>query len=133
MSEVEVAFHYLKRPAIAITGTNGKTTTTTLVGQLLEGSGKKAFVGGNIGNPLIGYVGGVQDSEYAVLEISSFQLQWVDRFRPAISVLLNTTVDHLDYHGSFEEYRAAKERIFEAQEKGDIAVLNADDPLSLQC
>lgn len=131
LSEIETGFRFLKRPVIAITGTNGKTTTTTLVGKLLEGSGKKVFVGGNIGTPLIGVVNGPQDFDYAVLEVSSFQLQWIDYFRPAVSVLLNTTVDHLDYHGSFEEYRAAKERIFENQQAGDLAVLNADDPFSL--
>lgn len=131
LSEIEVAFRFLKRPAIAITGTNGKTTTTTLVGELLGGCGKNVFVGGNIGNPLIGSVNGPQPFDYAVLEISSFQLQWVDYFRPAVSVLLNTTVDHLDYHGSFDEYRAAKERIFENQRAGDLAILNADDPFSL--
>jgi len=131
LSEIEVAFRFLKRPAIAITGTNGKTTTTTLVGELLQGCGKSVFVGGNIGNPLIGVVNGPQPFDYAVLEISSFQLQWVDHFRPAVSALLNTTVDHLDYHGSFDEYRAAKERIFENQEAGDLAILNADDPFSL--
>lgn len=131
LSEIEVAFRFLKRPAIAITGTNGKTTTTTLVGELLKGCGKSVFVGGNIGNPLIGVVNGPQPFDFAVLEISSFQLQWIDYFRPAVSVLLNTTVDHLDYHGSFDEYRAAKERIFENQQAGDLAILNADDPYSL--
>lgn len=131
LSEIEVAFRFLKRPAIAITGTNGKTTTTTLVGELLKGGGKNVFVGGNIGSPLIGAVDGAQPFDYAVLEISSFQLQWIDYFRPAVSVLLNTTVDHLDYHGTFDEYRAAKERIFENQRAGDLAILNADDPHSL--
>jgi len=131
LSEIEVAFRFLKRPAIAITGTNGKTTTTTLVGELLRGCGKTVFVGGNIGTPLIESVNGPQPYDYAVLEISSFQLQWVDYFRPAVSVLLNTTVDHLDYHGTFDEYRAAKERIFENQQAGDIAILNADDPFAL--
>lgn len=132
LSELEVAFRFLKRPAIAITGTNGKTTTTTLVGELLKGCGKRVFVGGNIGNPLIGAVSGPQPFDYAVLEISSFQLQWVDYFRPAVSALLNTTIDHLDYHGTFDEYRAAKERIFENQQAGDLAILNADDPYALQ-
>ncbi len=131
LSEIEVAFRFLKRPAIAITGTNGKTTTTTLVGELLRGCGKRVFVGGNIGTPLIEAVNGTQPYDYAVLEVSSFQLQWIDYFRPAVSVLLNTTVDHLDYHGSFDEYRAAKERIFENQQAGDIAILNADDPFAL--
>ncbi|MEN6464123.1 MAG: UDP-N-acetylmuramoyl-L-alanine--D-glutamate ligase [Syntrophaceae bacterium] len=131
LSEIEVAFRFLKRPAIAITGTNGKTTTTTLVGELLRGCGKTVFVGGNIGTPLIESVNGPQPYDYAVLEISSFQLQWVDYFRPAVSVLLNTTIDHLDYHGTFDEYRAAKERIFENQQAGDIAILNADDPFAL--
>ncbi len=129
-SEVEVAFRFLRKPMIAVTGTNGKTTTATLLGQVLAGSGFKVFVGGNIGDPLIGYVNGPQDDDFAVVEISSFQLQWIERFRPLAALLLNTTYDHIDYHGSFEEYRAVKERIFMNQEKSDLAVLNADDPAS---
>jgi UDP-N-acetylmuramoylalanine--D-glutamate ligase len=130
LSEIELAYRFLKPPMIAITGTNGKTTTTTLIGKLLTRGGKKVFVGGNIGNPLIGYVDGKQDDDYAVVEVSSFQLQWVHYFHPVISILLNTTCDHVNYHGSFEAYRMTKERIFENQEKSDLAILNADEPRS---
>lgn len=128
ISEIELAYRFLRVPMIAITGTNGKTTTTTLTGKILAGAGKKVFVGGNIGNPLIAYVDGTQNDDYAVVEVSSFQLQWIRSFRPLISVLLNTTCDHVDYHGSFEAYRQAKERIFENKKDGDLAILNADDP-----
>jgi UDP-N-acetylmuramoylalanine--D-glutamate ligase len=128
VSEIELAYRFLKPPMIAITGTNGKTTTTTLIGNILAKEGKKVFVGGNIGNPLIGYVDGKQEDEFAVVEVSSFQLQWIHSFRPSVAMLLNTTCDHVDYHGSFEAYRNAKERIFENQGKSDLAILNADDP-----
>lgn len=127
LSELELAFRFLKTPVIAITGTNGKTTTTTLTGEILRAAHKKVFVGGNIGSPLIGYAGGRQDADYAVVEVSSFQLQWVETFRPVVSVLLNITCDHVDYHGSFAEYRKAKERIFENQQGDDLAVLNFDE------
>lgn len=130
MSEIELAYRYLTIPMIAITGTNGKTTTTTLTGKILAEAGKKVFVGGNIGNPLIAYVDGNQNDDYAVVEVSSFQLQWIHSFRPHVSVLLNTTRDHVDYHGSFEAYRQAKERIFENMKEGDLAILNADEPRS---
>jgi len=131
VSEIELAYRFLKAPLIAITGTNGKTTTTTLTGHILARAGKKVFVGGNIGNPLIGYLTGRQDDDYAVVEVSSFQLQWVQSFHPFIAILLNTTCDHVDYHGSFEAYRAAKEKIFEKQKAKDLAVLNADEERSL--
>jgi UDP-N-acetylmuramoylalanine--D-glutamate ligase len=130
ISELELAFRFLTIPLIAITGTNGKTTTTTLIGDILKGCGKKVFVGGNIGDPLIGYVAGPQADDYAVVEVSSFQLQWTERFRPAIAVLLNTTPDHVDYHGTLEAYRRTKERIFANQTEKDLAVLNADEPSS---
>jgi len=130
LSELELASGYLKKPAIAITGTNGKTTTTSLLGRILEHCGKKVFVGGNIGNPLISYVNGRQEDDYAVIEVSSFQLQWVRNFHPFIAMILNVTCDHVDYHGSFEEYRSVKERIFARQGEGDLAILNADDPVS---
>ncbi len=129
-SEMELAFRFLTIPLIAITGTNGKTTTTTLVGDILRGCGKKVFVGGNIGDPLIGYVGGTQADDFAVVEVSSFQLQWIKRFHPIVAVLLNTTPDHVDYHGSFEVYRRTKERIFANQTERDLAVFNADEPAS---
>jgi UDP-N-acetylmuramoylalanine--D-glutamate ligase len=130
LSEVEVAFRFLRIPMIAITGTNGKTTTTTLLGKVLSGSDRKVFVGGNIGDPLIGYVNGPQKEGLAVVELSSFQLLYTERFKPHVAILLNATYDHIDYHGSFEEYRAAKERIFLNQEEGDLAILNADEPVS---
>jgi UDP-N-acetylmuramoylalanine--D-glutamate ligase len=128
VSEIELAYRFLQKPIIAITGTNGKTTTTRLIGDILAHGGKKIFVGGNIGNPLIEFAAGRQDADYLVVEVSSFQLQWINLFHPRISVLLNITHDHLDYHASFEEYRLVKERIFANQIGGDCAVLNADDP-----
>ncbi len=128
ISELELACRYLQTPMIAITGTNGKTTTTSLIGEILSGSGRKVFVGGNIGTPLVEYVTGPQTADCAVVEISSFQLQWVDQFHAFVSILLNTTCDHVNYHGSFEAYRAVKERIFNNQGKQDVAILNADEP-----
>jgi UDP-N-acetylmuramoylalanine--D-glutamate ligase len=130
LSELELACRYLKTPMIAITGTNGKTTTTTLIGEILSKSGKKVFVGGNIGNPLANYVTGPQTSDYAVIEVSSFQLQWGQAFPAFISLLRNTPCDHVNYHGSFEAYRAVKERIFNNQGVDDLAILNADEPES---
>ncbi len=132
VSEMELAFWFLTRPLIAITGTNGKTTTTTLIGEMLRAGGKTAFVGGNIGNPLINFVAGPQDEEWAVVEVSSFQLEWIEKFRPLVAVLMNITEDHLDRYTSFSEYGKAKARIFTNQGKEDFAVLNADDPLTFQ-
>lgn len=126
LSEVELAYRFLKVPLVAITGTNGKSTTTTLIGEMLQASGLKVFVGGNIGAPLIGFI--APDWDWGVVEISSFQLEWVERFRPRIAVLLNVTEDHLDRYVDFASYCAAKEKIFSAQETDDIAVLNRDDP-----
>jgi UDP-N-acetylmuramoylalanine--D-glutamate ligase len=131
LSEIELAYRFLKTPMIAITGTNGKTTTTTLIGEILAKYGRKVFVGGNIGNPLIGYVDGPQDADWAVVEVSSFQLQWVQQFHPHVAILLNTTCDHVDYHGSFEAYRQAKEKIFKNQTANDLAILNGDESSAL--
>ena len=128
ISEIEIAYRFLKVPVIAVTGTNGKTTTTTVLGEILQYSGKKTFVGGNIGNPLIEYVEGSQKDDFIVAEISSFQLQWIQKFRPFIAVLLNITCDHINYHGSFAEYRRIKTRVFANQTKADFAILNAADP-----
>jgi len=128
ISEIELAYLVLKVPLIAVTGTNGKTTTTTLLGEILRCSGKKVFVGGNIGTPLIKYVDGSQKEDFVVAEISSFQLQWIKKFRPFIAVLLNITCDHINYHGSFEEYRRIKTKVFANQTKADFAILNATDP-----
>ncbi|MEW6334678.1 MAG: UDP-N-acetylmuramoyl-L-alanine--D-glutamate ligase [Thermodesulfobacteriota bacterium] len=128
LSELELAWQFLKTPVIAITGTNGKTTVTTLIGDILRAAGNRVFVGGNIGAPLIGYAGGPQEAQWAVTEVSSFQLQWRRDFRPAVALLLNTTHDHIDYHGSFAAYRQAKESIFSRQTAADTAILNADEP-----
>lgn len=127
LSELELAWQFLKTPVIAITGTNGKTTVTTLIGEILRAAGQRVFVGGNIGAPLIGYADGPQEAQWAVTEVSSFQLQWIRDFRPAIALLLNTTPDHIDYHGSFAAYRQAKEAIFSNQRAADVAILNADE------
>ncbi len=129
MGEVELASRFIQDPIVAVTGTNGKTTTTELVGNMLTNSGLKVFVGGNIGNPLIGYVDEGGRADVVVAEISSFQLDTIDRFRAQIAVLLNITADHLDRYPNFEAYAASKMRIFENQQSGDIAVLNSSDPL----
>jgi UDP-N-acetylmuramoylalanine--D-glutamate ligase len=125
-AEVELAWRLLDRPVIAITGTNGKSTTTTLVGAALAADGRRTFTGGNLGTPLILAVD--DPPEIAVAEVSSFQLEWVERFRPRVGCLLNVTADHLDRHGTFAEYREAKARLFAAQGPADWAVLNRDAP-----
>jgi len=124
-SEIEVAASLLECPLVAITGTNGKSTTTSLVGLALARAGRRVFVGGNLGTPLVAAVG--SDAEVAVAEVSSFQLEWVEQFRPGIGCLINLTPDHLDRHGSFEVYAAAKARLFARQGTDDFAVLNRDD------
>jgi len=129
MGEIELASRFIKEPIVAVTGTNGKTTTTELVGHMLEGSGLKVFVGGNIGNPLIGYADEDRKADVIVAEISSFQLDTIARFRPQIAVLLNITIDHLDRYPDFDAYAASKMRLFENQQAGDIAVINGSDPL----
>jgi UDP-N-acetylmuramoylalanine--D-glutamate ligase len=127
LSEVDLAYRFLNAPMIAITGTNGKSTTTTLVGEMLKAQGTKVFIGGNLGTPLIGFVGG--NWEWGVVEISSFQLEWIEEFHPRVAVLLNLSEDHLDRYSDFAAYCGAKARIFENQTSQDIAVLNRDDPL----
>jgi len=128
ISEIELAYRYLNCPIIAITGTNGKTTTTTLIGNILRDSGKKVWVGGNIGFPLIAGIDHGQKSEYVVAELSSFQLEGIKEFKPYISVLLNVSEDHLDRYDTFQDYLEAKTRIFLNQENADYAILNGDDP-----
>lgn len=127
IGEVELAARYLKGNIVAITGSNGKTTTTSLAGEIIAAGGRKTLVGGNIGNPAINIVGNATDDTWVVLEISSFQLETIETFRPKVAVVLNVTPDHLDRHHSFENYAAAKARIFENQTGSDFAVLNADD------
>jgi len=127
LSEIELAYRFFDAPVVAITGTNGKSTTTTLIGKMLEADGKKVFLGGNLGAPFIDAAAGSWD--WGVIEISSFQLEWVEDFRPQIALLLNVTEDHLDRYASFADYRQAKERIFAAQRGTDVAILNRDDPL----
>ncbi len=129
IGEIELASRFIAEPILAVTGTNGKTTTTEILGSMLKQSGFRVFVGGNIGNPLIGYVEGEQKADFIVAEISSFQLDTIDTFRPAVGVLLNITVDHLDRYPDFEAYAASKFRLFENQQPDDIAVLNGSDPL----
>ncbi len=127
LSEIEVAARLLRCPLVGVTGTNGKSTVTTLAGEMLNRGGLRAFVGGNLGTPLIEAVDG--DFDIAVAEISSFQLEWVDGFRPAVGVWLNLTPDHLDRHGSLAAYANMKARLFAAQQASDVAILNQDDPL----
>ena len=126
ISEIELACRFIRDPIIGVTGTNGKTTTTILLGDVLKVSGKEVFVGGNVGNPLIDCAGrGKWD--YVVAEISSFQLEGIHDFRPHIALMLNITEDHLDRYPHYEEYVRAKFRLFLNQRGSDFAVLNADD------
>jgi UDP-N-acetylmuramoylalanine--D-glutamate ligase len=133
VSEVELASWFIDAPMIAITGTNGKTTTTTLTGEIFQACGFATFVGGNIGRPLIELASSGEKVERVVVELSSFQLEGVESFRPAVAVLLNLTEDHLDRYESFQQYVDAKLRIFENQTAEDFAVLNIDDPLVAAC
>lgn len=128
IGEIELAFRFIRDPIIAITGTNGKTTTTSLLGNMLSQCGMRVFVGGNIGNPLIGYVDREERADWIVLEISSFQLDTIDTFRPDIGVLLNITADHLDRYVDMAGYAASKGRIFQNQTPEDIAIINGADP-----
>ncbi len=129
IGEIELAFHYINEPIIAVTGTNGKTTTTTLLGNMLTESGYKVFVGGNIGNPLIEYADKAEKADIVVAEISSFQLDTIKNFRPDVGVLLNVTEDHMDRYPDFEAYARAKARLFENQQKSDTAVINGSDSI----
>jgi UDP-N-acetylmuramoylalanine--D-glutamate ligase len=133
VSEVELASWFITAPMVAITGTNGKTTTTTLTGEIFKACGYETFVGGNIGNPLIELASSPSEVDRVVVELSSFQLEGVESFRPHIAVLLNITEDHLDRYRSYQEYIDAKLRIFENQTPEDFAVLNIDDPLVASC
>lgn len=127
IGEVELASRYLRGRIVAITGTNGKTTTTALIGQLLQDAGLPSQVGGNIGTPLITLVESAKPDGWTVVELSSFQLETIREFHPAVAVALNVTPNHMDRYESFTEYAAAKHRIFMNQTPGDVAVLNGDD------
>ena len=126
-SEMEVAYRFCPSGIIAITGTNGKTTVTTLVGQMLKNAGRPVVVGGNIGIPLSDLVSQVTPSHWTVLEVSSFQLEYIEQFKPRIAVILNFTTDHLDHHRDVDEYFAMKARITQNQKPEDWLVLNARD------
>lgn len=127
IGELELAVRFLNGRILAITGSNGKTTTTALVGEILKAAGLPTLVGGNIGVPVVSLIEESTEDSWTVLEVSSFQLETTEKFHPAIAVILNITPDHLDRHGSFENYARAKERIFAAQTGKDFVVLNADN------
>jgi UDP-N-acetylmuramoylalanine--D-glutamate ligase len=133
IGELELASRYLKGGIIAVTGSNGKTTTTSLIGKIFADAGVPTQVGGNIGLPVIELIAGSKDDTFNVLEVSSFQLETTEQFHPRIAIILNITPDHLDRHGSFERYVAAKEKIFANQSSADALVLNADDRTTQMC
>jgi len=128
IGEIELAAQFLPGRIVAITGSNGKTTTTTLAGEIVAAGGYSTLVGGNIGTPAISLVERATPETIVVLEVSSFQLETIQSFRPKVAVVLNVTPDHLDRHRTFAAYTDAKARIFENQRAEDFAVLNADDP-----
>lgn len=128
LGELELAWTYLRTPSIAVTGTNGKSTVVKLIGEMLSRAGKKVFVGGNIDVPLTAYIAGAQDADYAVLEVSSFQLDTVSTFSPLVALILNISPDHLDRYADYEAYIRSKERIFENQGPEQVLILNDDDP-----
>ena len=129
-SEIELASRFIKKPIIAITGTNGKTTSTSMIGNILQNSGEKIYVGGNIGFPLSNIADQASQYSFIVLEVSSFQLEWIDQFKPFISAILNITEDHLDRHLDFNEYVSLKKRMFRNQKEKDYLILNKDDPVT---
>ena len=128
VGELEVAAPFIRRPLLAVSGTNGKTTTTTLLGELLTASGLKTLVGGNIGTPVVALLGEQEAADLLVLEVSSFQLDTASHFHPQAAALLNITPDHLDRYADYDAYIASKASLFRCQEAGDLKVFNADDP-----
>jgi UDP-N-acetylmuramoylalanine--D-glutamate ligase len=126
IGEIELASRFLDAPIAAVTGTNGKSTVVVLLGEILKASGRRTFVGGNLGTPLIEAVDGKWD--LAVVEVSSFQLEWIEKFRPKAGVHLNLTDDHFDRYKDLDDYGRAKARLFENQQTSDYAILNRDDP-----
>ena len=133
IGELELAARFLQGKILAITGSNGKTTTTSLAGEIFKAAKLPTLVGGNIGTPVIDLVAESAPETWSVLEVSSFQLETTEEFRPKIAVILNITPDHLDRHGSFENYTAAKQMIFAQQTADDFLVLNADDYATQMC
>jgi len=130
LSEIEVASWFCKAPIVAITGSNGKTTTTSLLGHILKRAGRKTFVAGNIGMPFADYAADATPEDVVVLEVSSFQLDNIDKFRPDVAMLLNITPDHLDrYDDNFSTYAKSKFRIFENLQDDDVLIYNHDDAL----
>jgi UDP-N-acetylmuramoylalanine--D-glutamate ligase len=129
LGELEIAYRLSTAPFLAVTGTNGKSTVTALAGEILRQAGKRVFVGGNIGNALTGGLSEMAGSEWIVAEVSSFQLETIEAFRPAVAAILNLTPDHLDRYADLEEYTEAKARIFSRQTGTDTLILNADDPV----
>jgi len=129
ISEIELGWILCPAQVIAVTGSNGKTTVTTLIGKILKAKGERAFVCGNIGNPFCGEVQKMQEGDFVSLEVSSFQLEKIKEFKPKISVMLNFSRNHLDRYKDLEEYFNAKKRIFMNQDKTDYSVLNSKDPL----
>lgn len=129
ISEIELAFNFIDKPIIAVTGSNGKTTTTTLINNILKSSGLRVFLGGNIGTPLIDIAGCDDQYDYILLELSSFQLQGIKEFKPFIAVCLNIYPNHLDHHKDLNEYVTSKTKIFSNQTAHDIAVVNNDDSI----
>ncbi len=129
LSEIELAFLFLKGKIVGITGTNGKSTTATLTHKILKEGGHQAFLAGNIGNPLINFVENSLDNHVYVTELSSFQLKHIEQFRAAVSVFLNVSPDHLDWHPSFDDYYESKKKLLSTQRENDITILNKDDPL----
>jgi UDP-N-acetylmuramoylalanine--D-glutamate ligase len=132
IGEIELAARFIDTPIVAVTGTNGKTTTTELLGNMLAASGLKVFVGGNIGNPLIEIADRNVDLDVVVAEISSFQLDTIDTFRPHVAVLLNISADHLDRYPDLSVYAASKKRLFENQQCSDFAICNGNDQLVIE-
>lgn len=129
INEIEAASILCPADIIAVTGSNGKTTVTTLIGKVLEASGKRVFVCGNIGNPFCGEVEAMQEGDFVVLEVSSFQLETIKDFKPKIAVILNLTPNHLDRYNNMQEYLDAKKRIMMNQGQDDFLILNGDDAL----
>lgn len=129
ISEIELGWILCRGKVIAITGTNGKTTVTTLIARVLDQAGVNVHICGNIGNPFTGQVAAIEENDYVSLEVSSFQLERINRFKPKIAVILNFSPDHLDRYRSVEEYLEAKKRIFINQDESDYLVLNHKDPI----